>query len=159
MLPTITAGDVMQSSLITLAPEMDVLDAIDLLLRHRRAEAPVVDRDDQFVGNFSEQSWMRLIMQSAVDRLHKSTLPLIEFVDANVAVIDVQADLRSIAQRFIDGACRRLPVLDKHGRLCGEVSRYDLLKAYRDHLRSLHPIPIGAAVCLGAVLKGGHGFG
>ena len=155
MLPKITARDVMQSNLVTLSPEMDVLDAIDLLLRHQISDAAVVDRDDHFVGAFSESSCMRLIMQSAVERLQQRSFPLIGYVDLNVPVISIQADLVAIAQSFVDAACRRLPVLDDTGRLCGEVSRCDLMRAFREHIRSLDPIPVGAAACLGAIFDSG----
>jgi predicted transcriptional regulator len=158
MLPNITAGDMMQSNLITLSPEMELLDAIDLLLRHRASGAPVVDRDDQFVGIFSEQSCMRLIVHSAVERLHVHNLPLMTFVDAHAPVVNLQTDLLSIAQTFVDIACRRLPVLDEAGRLCGQVSRRDLLRVIREHIRSLDAIPAGAAVYLTAIFDAGPGF-
>ena len=158
MMPNITAGDMMQSNLITLSPDMHVLDAIDLLLRHRISGAPVVDREDQFVGVFSEQSCMRLIIHSAVERGQMGTLPLMTFVDANAAVVNVQADLLSIANTFVDDACRRLPVLDESGRLCGQIYRGDLVRVVREHIRSLDAIPLGAAVYLTAIFDGGPGL-
>lgn len=158
MMPNITAGEMMQSNLITLSPDMDVLDAIDLLLRQRISDAPVVDRDDQFVGIFSEQSCMRLIVHSAIERLHVAALPLMTFVDANAPVVNVQADLLSIANTFVDAACRHLPVLDESGRLCGQVSRGDLVRAVRAHIRSLDPVPLGADMYLTAIFDCGPGF-
>lgn len=158
MMPNITAGEMMQSNLITLSPDMDVLDAIDLLLRQRISDAPVVDRDDQFVGVFSEQSCMRLIVHSAIERLQMGTLSLMTFVDANAPVVNVQADLLSIANTFVDVACRRLPVIDEYGRLCGQVSRGDLVRAVREHIRSLDPVPLGADVYLTAIFDCGPGF-
>ena len=49
------AQDIMVTNLVTLAPSMDVFDAIDLLLKNRVSGAPVIDDQGEFLGVFSEQ--------------------------------------------------------------------------------------------------------
>jgi len=134
MLPTpVTARDMMVRNLITLSPEMDALDAIDVLLRHRISGAPVVDRDGQFLGVFSERSSISFIVDAAYDQLPSSSL--MAFVDTSPPTIDEDTDLLCIAQTFLDSSCRRLPVLDARGRLCGQISRRDIMRAVRQQLR------------------------
>jgi CBS domain-containing protein len=150
MLPaTVTARDMMVSNLITLSPEMDVVDAIDVLLRHRISGAPVVDRDGLFVGIFSERSCVRYILDAAYEQLPSSNL--MSFVDTDPATITEDTDLLTIAQTFLDSSCRRLPVVDNRGRLRGQISRRDIMRAFRSHLRQTQPAVVGAGLYLSAL--------
>lgn len=134
MLPTpVTARDMMVRNLITLSPEMDALDAIDVLLRHRISGAPVVDRDGQFLGIFSERSSISFIVDAAYEQMPSNSL--MSFVDTAPPTIDEDTDLLCIAQTFLDSSCRRLPVVDSRGRLCGQISRRDVMRAVRQQLR------------------------
>lgn len=125
----ITARDMMRRNLVTLHPDMDVLSAIDVLLKRRISGAPVVDRWEKFLGIFSEKSSLQFVIGAAYDSLPSANL--MRFVDCNPPTINEDTDLLSIAQAFLDGSCRRLPVLDQDGRLLGQLSRRDLLQAAR----------------------------
>jgi CBS domain-containing protein len=147
--PTITARDMMVSNLITLSPDMDVVDAIDVLLRHRISGAPVVDRDGNFMGIFSERSCMRFVVDAAYDQLPSNVL--MSFVDTDPPTIDEETDLLTIAQTFLDSSCRRLPVLDNRGKLCGQISRRDVMRAIRHQIRKAQPTVVSAGLYLSAL--------
>lgn len=150
MLPaTITARDMMVSNLITLSPDMDVVDAIDVLLRHRISGAPVVDRDGYFMGIFSERSCMQFVVDAAYEQLPSNTL--MAFVDTKPPTIDEETDLLSIAQTFLDSSCRRLPVIDQNGRLRGQISRRDIMRAVRQQMRYTQPVVVAAGLYLSAL--------
>jgi CBS domain-containing protein len=150
MLPTlVTARDMMVRNLITLSPEMDALDAIDVLLRHRVSGAPVVDRDGQFMGIFSERSSISFIVDAAYEQLPSCNL--MSFVDTTPPTIDEDTDLLCIAQTFLDSSCRRLPVVDAHGRLCGQISRRDIMRAVRHQLRQVDHPPVDGGLYLSAL--------
>jgi len=150
MLPaTVTAREMMVSNLITLSPDMDVIDAIDVLLRHRISGAPVVDRDGYFLGVFSERSCMRFIVDAAYEQLPSSIL--MSFVDTNPATIGEETDLLTIAQTFLDSSCRRLPVIDSNGRLRGQLSRRDVMRVIRQQIRCTQPAAVGAGLYLSAL--------
>ncbi len=123
--PTV-ARDIMVRNLITLDPNMDVFDAIDRLLKYRISGAPVVDRQGNFVGVFSERCSISLLVAAAYD--NAPTNEINAFIDRDVATIDPETDLLTIAERFLNTNQRRLPVLED-GRLVGQVSRRDVLKA------------------------------
>ncbi len=150
MSPTpVTARDMMVRNLITLSPEMDVIDAIDVLLRHRISGAPVVDRDNQFLGIFSERSCISFIVDAAYERMPSNAL--MAFVDTQPPTINEETDLLTIAQTFLDSSCRRLPVVDEKGRLCGQISRRDIMRAVRKQLRQVEPAVVGAGLYLSAL--------
>ncbi|QDT12529.1 CBS domain-containing protein [Stieleria marina] len=132
MIPSIVAREMMVSNLITLSPEMDVFDAIDVLLRKKISGAPVVDPDGRFLGIFSEKSCMRFVLDAAYEQLPSNML--MAFVDRNPRVITEETDFLTVAQTFIDAACRRLPVLDDERRLKGQISRRDVMRVARQHI-------------------------
>ncbi len=154
MMHTTTARELMVSNLITLTPDMEVLDALDVLLRYRISGAPVVDESNRFVGIFSEKSCMQFVVWAAYDGLPSNRL--MKFVDTDPTVIDQETDMLTIAQTFLNAACRRLPVLDSEGRLLGQISRRDVMGAIRNQLRAVDRTPVGAGLYISAILESGE---
>jgi len=122
----LTAKDCMVTKLVTLLPEMDVLEAVRLLLKYRISGAPVVDSDGLFLGVFSEKCSMHVILDAAYDQL--PTNEVRAFMDGEAQTISPDTDMLSIAQVFLLTSYRRLPVLEE-GRLVGQVSRRDVMRA------------------------------
>jgi CBS domain-containing protein len=129
---TLRAGDFMVKKLITLPPEMDVLDAARMLLKYSVSGAPVVDRNGCYLGVFSERCAMQVILDAAYDQL--PTNEVRAFMDTEAKTIGPDTDLLSIAQVFLLTHARRLPVVDENGRLLGQVSRRDVMRAAMDSL-------------------------
>lgn len=121
-----TARDIMATNLVTLTPDMDVFDAIDRLLKHKISGAPVVDEEGNFIGVFSEHCSISLLVAAAYDSAPTNRIG--PFVDRDVATVDPETDLLTIAERFLNTHQRRLPVLE-NGHLVGQISRRDVLKA------------------------------
>lgn len=129
------ARSVMVTRLVTLSPDMDVFDAIALLLRHRISGAPVVGSDGRYLGVFSEKCCMKALLDAAADSLAGSTVAA--FTDRKAPTVDESTDLLTIARIFHGTPRRRLPVL-RDGRVIGQISRRDVLRAAHDML-SLAP--------------------
>jgi CBS domain-containing protein len=142
----------MVSNLTTLSPVMDVLDALDVLLRHRISGAPVVDSDNRFLGIFSEKSCIRFVVDAAYEQMPSNNL--MAFVDTDPPVISPSTDFLTIAQTFLDAACRRLPVIDPKGRLLGQISRRDVMREVQCNLKKQEPVATGAGLYLSAVIDG-----
>ena len=65
-MPTrITVRQFMTTDIITLDPEMDVLQAIHILLRQGISGAPVVDSDNNLVGMLTERDCMKVALDAA----------------------------------------------------------------------------------------------
>ncbi len=120
------ARDLMVRRLITLRSDIDVFDAIDILLRNSISGAPVLDGQGNYLGVFTERSTLSLLMSAAYDS--SPTTQIRAFVDTEAPTIHPEIDLLSIMQIFLEGHVRRLPVLDAQGNLIGQVSRRDVLK-------------------------------
>ena len=120
------ARDIMVRDLVTLAPHMDLFDAIDLLLRHEISGAPVVDENKRLLGVFTEKDCLRVLVNAAYEQL--PTTRIDAFLETDCQTIDEDADLLTIAQLFLSKPFRRLPVVTD-GKLVGQISRRDVLKA------------------------------
>lgn len=126
-----TAREVMTSSLVTLKPDMTVLSAIGVLLRHQISGAPVVDAEGHFVGMFSEFDCLRVLSAGEFysdDHQEEGVVGDHMTAAARCQSVGPDVDIYSLAQHFLTHAVRRLPVLDD-GDLVGQVSRRDVLAA------------------------------
>ena len=121
------AKDIMTRRLTILSPEMDVFDAIGLLLKNRISGAPVVDEQGNFLGIFSEKTSMQVLISSAYEQLPTSRVEAFMNKDPQ-RIIEEDTSLLAVAQLFLDTPYRRLEVL-RDGRLLGQISRRDVLQA------------------------------
>lgn len=124
---SITARECMVTKLVTLRPEMDVHDAVRLLLKNRISGAPVIDADGRYLGVFSEKCSMQVILDAAYEQMPSTDVR--SFMDTQPRTINIDTQLLSIAQVFLLTNLRRLPVVDDDDRLLGQVSRRDVLAA------------------------------
>ena len=122
----LVARDIMVTKLVTLSPQMDVFDAISMLLKHRISGAPVIDGDRQLLGVFSEKCSMRVLVESAYEQL--PTTEIFAFMNPAPKTVTEDTDLLTIAQIFQSTPTRRLPVI-RDGELVGQISRRDVLRA------------------------------
>ena len=129
-----TARDFMTKRLVTLRPDMDVIKAVQLLLKNRISGAPVVDANSVFLGVFSEKCAMQVLLDAAYEQLPSNEVRL--FMDTDAQTIEPDTQLLSIAQVFLLTSYRRLPVIEA-GRLVGQISRRDVMRASLDLLK--HP--------------------
>jgi len=128
----VSARDCMVTRLVTLRPEMDVLEAVQRLLKNRISGAPVVDAEGNYLGIFSEKCSMHVLLDAAYEQLPSNEVRV--FMDTDAQTIEPDTHLLSIAQVFLLTPYRRLPVLED-GKLIGQVSRRDVIRASLDLLK------------------------
>ncbi len=118
--------DYMAGSLVTFKPEMDVLDAIHALVRHRIAGAPVVNDQGELVGMLSEFDCTKVALNAGYYGDWGG--PVSDYMSREVDTVDAEMNIIDLAQKFQESGYRRFPVL--HGnRLVGQISRRDVLRA------------------------------
>ena len=124
--PVSSARDIMSSRLVTLRPEMDVFQGIEVLVKNKISGAPVVDENRNLLGIFSEKSCMKVLIDAAYEGLPTNSVS--SFMDHEPTTIEPDTQLLTIAQIFLSTPRRRLPVLEG-GKLVGQVSRRDVIRA------------------------------
>ena len=138
MFRSILVDDFMTTHLATARPEMDLLALVDLLLIQGISGAPVVDQDGKLVGMISEQDCLRKILVGTYQgdiggRVEDAMTSSVETVKMGASIVEV-------AEQMLVTNRRRFPVVDLEGRLRGQISRRDLLKAVRAYeIPNTHP--------------------
>jgi CBS domain-containing protein len=133
MLKSVKVRDYMNREAVTLSPETHLFTAVDVLLAHRISGAPVVDALGNLLGVLSESDCLRGVLNGAY--FEESCGTVVSLMSTSVETIDADADILQAAEHFVRHGRRRLPVIDQ-GRLVGQISRRDLLRAlktYNDH--------------------------
>ena len=120
-----TAKKAMSRALVTLAPDMDVLEALRILVEQRISGAPVVDQIGNLIGMLTERDCLQIALGAGY---HSEDGGRVEnFMTSKVVTIDADTPITEVAELFATSHFRRLPVMEQ-GRLIGIISRRDVLK-------------------------------
>ena len=112
--------------LVQLSPQMEVMAAINQLVKHHISGAPVVGSNGELVGMLSEMDCMQVGLIAAEDTCVAG--PVSQFMKSDVVSVSPDDSLTQIAQLFMSKPFRRYPVME-NGKLIGQISRSDVLKA------------------------------
>lgn len=124
--------DYMVRKLLTIQPNTNVVEAMDMLLQNKISGMPVVDGDGNLVGVLSEADLMHVIIQ---DSYYDESIGIVgDYMKSPVDTVDPNMDIYAIAEKFIKEHRRRFPVVS-NGKLVGQISRRDVLRAAEDFLQ------------------------
>ena len=120
-----TAKQAMSRGLVTLTPDMDVLEALRILVEQQISGAPVVDQIGNLIGMLTERDCLQIALGAGY---HSEDGGGVEnFMTSKVVTIDADTPVTEVAELFATSHFRRLPVMEQ-GRLIGIISRRDVLK-------------------------------
>jgi CBS domain-containing protein len=122
----------MARKLLTLKADMEILDAVAFLLKHKISGAPVVDDDKHLVGVISEKDCLNLLAKGVRGNVPHGSIA--EFMTTEVETISPDMDLYYAAGLFLKRNYRRFPVVED-SVLVGQISRRDILRAIHYHLK------------------------
>lgn len=129
---SVKVSDFMAKRLVTLHPQTNVVEAMAVLLDKKISGAPVVDDSGALVGVLSEVDLMKIIIQ---DSYYDEAAGVVgDFMRFPVDTVEADTDIYSLAERFITEHRRRYPVV-RHGKLVGQISRRDVLRAAEESLQ------------------------
>ena len=123
---TTSIREIMSKDVVTLKPDMDVLQAVHVLLKHRISGAPVVDAAGELVGMLTERDCMKVALDAAFHQQSGGTVA--DFMIRDVEVVSAEETIITTARRFYDATYLRYPVVDGTG-LVGVISRSDVMRA------------------------------
>ncbi|MES2821565.1 MAG: CBS domain-containing protein [Pseudomonadota bacterium] len=129
MLKSIKVRDYMTRHLVTFRADTDLFTAINRLLEHRISGAPVVDGEGHLIGLLSEGDCLRGILSGTYYEAIGGTVSA--YMTTAVETISPEADIIEVSERFLHGRRRRMPVVEG-GRLIGQISRHDVLRAVKE---------------------------
>ncbi|NUM88977.1 MAG: CBS domain-containing protein [Bdellovibrionales bacterium] len=121
-----TARDIMSSKLVVARDDMNLEEAVKLLVNNKITGLPVVDRSGKMIGILSEYDIIAHVgkEKTVTADLFKTGIKYSAIVEA----VSDDTPLEDILNKFIQLKCRRLPVIDGAGRLVGIISRRDIMR-------------------------------
>lgn len=129
---SVKVRDYMTTRLHTFHESTNVVEAMQAFLAHRISGAPVVDADGKMVGILSEVDLMHVVVQ---DSYYDESVGIVgDYMRREVDTIDPEMDIYALAEKFLKEHRRRYPVVSD-GRLIGQISRRDVLRAAEEFLR------------------------
>ncbi|MDX9788472.1 MAG: CBS domain-containing protein [Desulfobacterales bacterium] len=146
ILNSLTAADVMTTSVHSIGLEMDLIETAALLAEKGISGAPVVDHEGKVVGVVSEKdflaqmgagqtgSFMQVIAHCLKNKGCVAT-PMLNRVVRDIMTapaITAKADtlISKISTLFSEKKINRLPIIGGDGKLAGIVTRSDLVNSY-----------------------------
>ena len=124
--------DYMTQKREVVSPEDSVQSAIELMVDHDQGSVIVIDDDDKVIGIFTERDVLRHYMTNQSKFLH---LKVSEVMSAPVTTVPADMKVSEALNLMNKKNVRRLPVVDKAGKMIGFVSWKELFtKVPRDIL-------------------------
>jgi CBS domain-containing protein len=125
---SLVVQDHMSAALVTFTPDMDVTQAIHLLLENHISGGPVTDKLGNVVGFLSERDCMEVALRAAY---HEEKGGRVEqYMTPNAVTVEADQNVLEVAQIFRNTSFNALPVLEDN-RLVGSIRRADVLKAFQ----------------------------
>ncbi|MFK7766017.1 MAG: CBS domain-containing protein [Mariniblastus sp.] len=133
MLHPKSAGEIMVTKLVTLSPDKHVYDGITGLLKHDITGAPVVDREQNFLGVFSEKCCMHLLdvmTQSACEDSpgNGCGIQAKDFMKTKLVTLSPKTDAFAAVEQLLANRISGAPVLDAAGKFIGVFSEKDSMR-------------------------------
>ncbi|MBW7884215.1 MAG: DUF190 domain-containing protein [Caldilineaceae bacterium] len=159
--------NIMRSEVTAVTPDTPVTAVVNLLLRRGHRSLPVLDKQGRVAGIITDGDLLRRAGLEARLSL-QSDLALAQ-AQAQLAMMDKQAQsagdvmttpvttvyndepVRAAVERMVERGLKRLPVVDRSGRLVGHVSRLDVLRSIDYH--QPEPAPSHSAPRHGATVR------
>lgn len=126
---SVKAADYMTRKLVTFKPSTPLYEAMTTMLEHRISGAPVVDDTGQLLGVLSEIDFLEAMLKGSYHGEIEGTVS--QVMTEGAQTVDAETDIYAVSAIFVKDKRRRLPVLSE-GRLVGQISRRDVLRAIRD---------------------------
>lgn len=138
--------DVMTERVITVNKDMTLDKVAEILSENRISGAPVVDSENRVIGIITEadiisqteavktgafKELLRHLLGEPVPTRSKKPLSELKVKDvmtAHVTTTSPDGDIRDVARILDEKRIKRLPVVDREGRLIGIISRQDIVR-------------------------------
>ncbi len=120
----------MDKTFLTLNADMDVYQAVDLLLDKVQTSAVVIDEDSKVVGILSEKDCLKLLTGGSYFQLPGGKVK--DFMTKEVFCVPPYTDIFQLADMFIKHFFRRIVVTNPKNKVLGQITRRDLLRIIKE---------------------------
>jgi CBS domain-containing protein len=139
--------EIMVKDVTSISPETGADEALDLLQKMQISGLPVIDENGKLVGMFTEKNILSYILPSYIEKVGrfiyeenpKSTkkkfmelnkIKVRQLMRKDVVTTTEDTTVCEAARVMLTQKARRIPVVDKSGKVVGIVARCDILKVF-----------------------------
>lgn len=146
--------EVMTTEVKSISPDTTIREALDLLDKLQISGLPVIDNNDKLVGMFTEKNILSYMLPSYIEKVGRfiyednpkaikkkfmelTGVKVSQLMRREVITTSEDTTLSEAARIMLTQRARRLPVLDKSGKVVGIVARCDILKGFTKEAESV----------------------
>lgn len=130
MLKSVEMQDYMLSNPVKMHGDENVFDAIHQILVYKVSGVCVVDDNDHLIGVLSELDCLRAVLGSVYNDTPVGTVK--EFMTKEVISVTLHDNIVDVAADMLQHKHRRRPVIQDDGKLIGQVTCRQLLRAVKE---------------------------
>ncbi len=139
--------EIMIKDITSISPETGADEALDLLQKMQISGLPVIDENGKLAGMFTEKDILSYILPSYIEKVGRfiyeetpkptkkkfmelSKVKVRQLMRKDVVTTAEDTTLCEAARIMLTQKVRRIPVIDKSGKVAGIIARCDILKAF-----------------------------
>ena len=119
----------MAKNLITFTADTEIVEVIDTLLEKRISGAPVLNEKKEIIGVIDDKDCLRVLVESVYHNLPIRKRIVDTYMTDVYKTISIDSDIVDVANEFLKSSFKRFLIVNYNGKLMGQISRRDILKA------------------------------
>jgi CBS domain-containing protein len=127
----LSAKTIMKRDVITVHPETPLDKVINTLIQHNITGMPVLNEDSSIAGIVTEKDILSFLLDKDILDMTNNRLlcetTVHHIMTTDVVRFDEDTPLTQICRALVDRHFRRVPIVDKDGKLVGIISRKDII--------------------------------
>ena len=127
MLSSVTVNDYMTSAMISVKPDIDIVEAAQTLLEYRLSGLPVLDDHNRLVGFLSEKDCLHTVLSAVYNQDYGDLVE--DRMSKDLKTVHPSDNIADVAEQFIRDGVRMYPVVEKD-IVVGMISRQSVLNAF-----------------------------
>ncbi|PCJ67657.1 MAG: inosine-5-monophosphate dehydrogenase [Bacteroidetes bacterium] len=120
------------AQLITFKPDTPILKALDTMLEKHITGAPVLNDKGEVVGLIDDKDCLNILVGGGYYNHPIGKETVSSYMSNVMKTISINIDIFMAATILLTTPYKRLIVLDENGKLAGQISRRDILRAIKD---------------------------
>lgn len=138
MLRSVELKDYMLTDPVKIKPDEDVFEAIHKILIYKVSGICVVDERNILLGVLSELDCLKAVLSSVYNE-NQHAGQAKDFMTTEVISVKMHDSIVDVATDMLKHKHRRRPVIDDEGRLIGQVTCRQLLRAVKEFVAPVDP--------------------